>query len=99
MTSRSPLLPDVPTMQEAGLAGYEATSWFSIAAPAGTPAAVIARLNAAANEVLQSPLIRDGLAKQGLQVHGGTPEDAARHLRAEVDRWGAAVRRSGAKPD
>ncbi|MEI7445602.1 MAG: tripartite tricarboxylate transporter substrate binding protein [Burkholderiales bacterium] len=97
--TRSPLLPDVPTMQEAGLAGYEATSWFSIAAPAGTPPAVIAKLNAAANEVLQSPPIRDGLAKQGLQVHGGTPEEAARHLRSEVERWGAAVKRSGAKPD
>lgn len=97
--TRSKLLPDVPTMREAGLAGYEATSWLSLAVPAGTPAAIVGRLNAAANEVLQTPAIRDQLVKQGMEVHGGTPEQAAQHLRAEVDRWGKAIKASGAKAD
>jgi len=97
--TRSKLLPDVPTMREAGLAGYEATSWLSLAVPAGTPAAIVGRLNAAANEVLRTPAIRDQLVKQGMEVHGGTPEEAAQHLRAEVDRWGKAIKASGAKAE
>jgi tripartite-type tricarboxylate transporter receptor subunit TctC len=96
--TRSRLLPDVPTMREAGLAGYEATSWLSLAAPAGTPPAIVAKLNAAANEALQSPAVREQLVKQGLEIHGGTPEESARHLRAEIERWGKAVKASGAKP-
>ncbi len=97
--TRSKLLPDVPTMREAGLAGYEATSWLSLAVPAGTPAAIVSRLNAAANEALQTPAIRDQLVKQGMEVHGGTPDEAAQHLRAEVERWGKAIAASGAKAD
>lgn len=97
--TRSRLLPDVPTMREAGLAGYEATSWLSLAAPGGTPAAIVNRINAAANEVLQTPAVREQLVSQGLEVHGGTPEDAAKHLRSEVERWGKAIKASGAKAD
>lgn len=97
--TRSRLLPDVPTMREAGLEGYEATSWLSLGAPGGTPAAIVNRINAAANEVLQTPAVREQLVGQGLEVHGGTPEDAAKHLRAEVERWGKAVKASGAKAD
>lgn len=96
---RSKVLPDVPTMSEAGLTGYEATSWMSLAAPAGTPLDVIGRVNTAANAVLQSPEVRDSLAKQGLQTLGGTPQDSLAHLKAEIDRWGQAVRDSGARAD
>jgi tripartite-type tricarboxylate transporter receptor subunit TctC len=96
---RSAYLPDVPTMREAGVAGYEATSWMSLAAPAGTPPDVIRKLNAAANEVLKAPAMREQLTKQGLEIIAGTPEDAARHLRVEVEKWGKAVKSSGAKPD
>lgn len=95
--TRSKVMPDVPTMREAGLKGYEATSWLSLTVPAGTPADVIQRLNAMANEVLGAPAIRESFAKQGLEILAGTPEDAARHLRAEVVRWGEAVKSSGAK--
>ena len=98
-TNRSKMVPDVPTMREMGLAGYEATSWMSVAAPAGTPADAIGRLNAAANEVLQSAAVQELFAKQGLEILGGTVQDAARHLQNEVVRWGKAVKDSGAKAE
>lgn len=98
-TKRSSYLPEVPTMREAGIAGYEATSWLSLAAPAGTPAAVIQKINAAANEVLKTPAIRDQLSKQGLDITADSPEDAARRLHAEVERWGNVVTTSGAHVD
>lgn len=98
-TERSSYLPDVPTMREAGIEGYEATSWLGLAAPGGTPAPVVDKLNAVANEVLKSPAVREQLEKQGLTVIAGTPQDAARFLRTEVERWGKAVKNSGAKPD
>lgn len=97
--TRSALLPDVPTLREAGLTGYEATSWFALVAPAKTPPAILAKLNAAANESLKVPAVRDQFAKQGVDMHGGSLEEAARFLRSEVERWGAAVKSSGAKPD
>jgi len=98
-TKRSAYLPDVPTMREAGVEGYEATSWLALAAPGGTPSAVVQKLNAAANEVLKSTAIREQLTKQGLEILAGTPEDSARHLRVEVEKWGRAVKSSGAKAD
>ncbi|MDM9559425.1 tripartite tricarboxylate transporter substrate binding protein [Bordetella petrii] len=94
--ARSPLLPDVPTMREAGLDDYEASSWLSLAAPAGTPETIVSRLNATANEVLQDDAVRRSLEDQGLVIAGGSPERARTHLRAEVERWGQAVRDSGA---
>lgn len=97
--TRSSYLPDVPTMREAGIEGYEATSWLGLAAPGATPAAIVEKLNVAANEVLKSPAVREQLEKQGLTVIAGTPQDAARFLRTEVERWGKAVKTSGAKAD
>ena len=96
---RSAYLPNVPTMREAGIAGYEATSWLSLAAPAGTPTGVIQKLNAAVNEVLKNQALREQITKQGMEIVAGTPEDAERHLRLEVEKWGSAVKTSGAKLD
>ena len=97
--TRSPLLPDVPTMAEAGLAGYEATSWLSLALPSGTPADVVAKLNSVAHEVLTAPELRASLLQQGAVVIADTPQEAAARLKVEVERWGKAVRESGATAD
>jgi tripartite-type tricarboxylate transporter receptor subunit TctC len=94
--TRSPLLPDVPTVAEAGLPGYEATSWLSVAAPASTPPEIIKKLNAAAFETLTSPELREVLLKQGATVIADTPQEATARLKVEVERWGKAVRESGA---
>ena len=94
--TRSPLLPDVPTVAESGLAGYEATSWLSVAAPSSTPPEIIKKLNAAAFETLNSPDLREQLLKQGAVVIADSPAEAAARLKVEVERWGKAVRESGA---
>jgi len=93
----SPLLPDVPTVAEAGLKGYKATSWFMLAVRTGTPAEIVERLNKVANEVLADPDLRKDLARQGLQVAGGSIEEAGQHLRGEIEKWGKIVRASGAQ--
>jgi tripartite-type tricarboxylate transporter receptor subunit TctC len=92
-------LPDVPTMSEAGYPDLTITAWYGLAAPAGTPAPIIARLNAAANAALKDPALRDKLAQQGSQAEGGTPEQFAALLQKELVRWAEAVRVSGAKVD
>lgn len=97
--TRAAALPDVPTMVEAGVPNFVATSWLGLAAPSSTPKAVVARINAAANEVLRQPDVLSSLARQGMEPAGGSPEDAARHLKAEIAWWGKAVQDSGAKPD
>jgi tripartite-type tricarboxylate transporter receptor subunit TctC len=96
---RSPALPDVPTIAESGLPGFEASSWFGILAPAGTPPPVIAKINAEVNKWLQSPEGRDQLLAQGAELAGGTPEQFAAHIRAETDKWAKVVKASGAKVD
>ena len=96
---RSPALPDVPTIAESGLPGFEASSWFGVLAPAGTPPAIVARLNAEINKWLQSPEGKEQLLGQGAQAAGGTPEQFAAHIRAETDKWAKVVKASGAKVD
>lgn len=97
--TRSIYLPGTPTMQEAGIAGYEATAWLKLVAPAGTPRAVVQKLNTAFNEALKMPAIRQSLVKQGLEIRGGSPQESALHLKGEIDKWGKAVKSSGATPD
>lgn len=90
--TRSPLLPDLATIAEQGFPGYGATSWGGILAPAGTPAPVIIRLNAAVNAILAEAQIRDRLALLGAETVGGTPEAFAAHMRREQARYVALVR-------
>ncbi|HTS21999.1 MAG TPA: tripartite tricarboxylate transporter substrate binding protein [Casimicrobiaceae bacterium] len=96
---RAPALPDVPTIAESGLPGYEASAWFGLVAPAGTPPAVIARINAAVNDWLHTPQAAEKLLAQGAVADGGTPEQFAAHIRAETDKWAKVVKASGAKVD
>ena len=95
---RTPLLPEVPSMAESGMMppGFEVGAWQGILAPARTPPAAIARLNAALGVALADPEVRARLAAQGARVTGGSPEEYARYLREEVERWGRVVRESGA---
>jgi len=96
---RAPALPDIPTIAESGLPGFEATSWFGIVAPTGTPPAIIARINADVNQWLQSPEAREKLLAQGALAAGGTPEQFAAYIRAETEKWAKVVKASGAKVD
>ncbi|MES2187396.1 MAG: tripartite tricarboxylate transporter substrate binding protein [Pseudomonadota bacterium] len=96
---RSPLLPDVPTAAEAGYPSFTTTAWYGVMAPAGTPAPIIARLNAAINTALRDPALREKFAQQGSDVAGGTPEQLGSFLKKELARWAKAVKVSGAKID
>lgn len=89
---RNPALPDVPTVAQAGIAGYDVASWNALAAPAGTPAAVIERLGAAAREALAAPATRDKMARLGMRLQGSTPAQLQALLTAEVQRWAAVIR-------
>jgi tripartite-type tricarboxylate transporter receptor subunit TctC len=98
-STRSPALPEVPTMAEAGLKNYVAVGWQGIMAPAGTPPAVVAQLNAEINKALADPGLRSTLTSQGLEVMGGTSQQFGDFVRRDTDRWRAAVEASGAKVD
>ncbi|MBX6376261.1 MAG: tripartite tricarboxylate transporter substrate binding protein, partial [Acetobacteraceae bacterium] len=96
---RAPALPDVPTLAESGLPGFDVTVWQGLLAPAGTPAPVVARLNTEIVAALRSPDLRARLDQLGVEAIGSSPEEFARFLNAELARWGEAVRRSGARID
>jgi tripartite-type tricarboxylate transporter receptor subunit TctC len=96
---RSPGFPELPTIAEAGVPGYEAGTWSGVIGPGGLPPAVLAKLNAAVNEAIRSPLFTDRFALIGDEPAGGTPQDFADTIRRDSARWGEVVRRSGAKID
>ena len=96
---RSPVLPDLPTLSEAGLAGFAADSWFGIMVPAGTPRDVIAKLNADVVRALDSAEVKDIITKQGGEVMGSTPEQMAAQIRGDREKWGRVVRESGARAE
>jgi tripartite-type tricarboxylate transporter receptor subunit TctC len=91
-TKRLPNLPEIPTLAESGVAGYESLSWSGILAPAGTPRAVIARLNGAIERILKMEDVRKRFADLGVEPVGGTPEAFAAHIRAESDKWGKLIK-------
>ncbi|HEY4174782.1 MAG TPA: tripartite tricarboxylate transporter substrate binding protein [Rhodopila sp.] len=92
---RSPALPDLPTMQQAGVADFDATTWHGLVAPAHTPAAVIDRLNAATVQALHQPDVAKRLAGLGVDVVGDTPEAFAAYIKAESIKWGEVIKRAG----
>jgi tripartite-type tricarboxylate transporter receptor subunit TctC len=91
-------LPEVPTMMQAGVARYEVASWNALAAPAKTPGAVIERLNAAANDALKAPAVRERLLALGVRPQGGTPQQLADLLGAEVAHWREVIRAAKIEP-
>jgi len=97
--NRNPAAPDIPTMSESGLPGFEATSWFAVYAPAGTPGDVVARLNAEMNRIMTLADVKERLANIGLGVAGGTPEALAAYTKSELAKWAKVVKDSGARAD
>ena len=98
ITRRSPLLPDVPTLEEAaGLPGFEMSAWQGIVVPAATPKEIVAKLNAEVNKAAQNPDLRQRLSSQGTEILGGTPEHYAAYIGSELRRWSKVVRDAGAK--
>jgi tripartite-type tricarboxylate transporter receptor subunit TctC len=89
---RVPELPDVPTMQEGGLAGFVSDTWNALSAPPKTPAPIVARLNAAINEVLNAPDVQSHLRLLHLQTVGGPPQRMAEIIKADVERWSGVIR-------
>ena len=96
---RSPLLPNVPSFTELGYPKVEVLNWQGLIAPKGTPKAIIDKLNAAANEALKDPQLRELMLSQGNEIGGGTPADFAALIRSESIKWGAVVRIAKIKPE
>jgi tripartite-type tricarboxylate transporter receptor subunit TctC len=96
---RFPLLPDLPTIAEAGYPGFEALAWNGVLVAAGTPQPIVARLNAEINAILKDPTVKSKLNEQGFELVGGTPEDFAVLIRSESEKWAPVIRKTGAKVD
>ncbi len=94
---RSPAFPDLPTVADAGVAGYSAPTWSGIIAPAGLPRDVLAKLNDALNKAVSTPAFKERFGQIGDEPAGGTPEEFATTIRVELAKWGDVVKRSGAK--
>jgi tripartite-type tricarboxylate transporter receptor subunit TctC len=97
--ARSPALPDVPTVAEAGVPDYESTAWFTVAAPRGVPAPVIQKLNADLNAFLSAPDMQGRWRELGFTVIGGSPEAAAKYFTAETEKWNGVIRTARIKAD
>jgi tripartite-type tricarboxylate transporter receptor subunit TctC len=96
---RNPALPDVPTVIEGGVAGYNVASWNALAAPAGTPPEVIDVLNRAAREAIATPAVKDKLGKLGMRAAASTPAELDRLLASEIKRWGDVIRAAKIEPE
>jgi tripartite-type tricarboxylate transporter receptor subunit TctC len=97
--SRSPVLPAVPTMAEAGVAGYEATTWYALLGPAGVPRAAVARINAEIGRLLRDPAFGEKLSKQGIEPMLMSPDELSAYIASEIDKWAAVVKAANLKPD
>jgi len=97
--TRSPVTPDVPTLAEAGVQGYEATIWLGLMAPAGTPRPILEKLNAEINKVVNAPEVKEAWAKQGAVPMAMTLEQFDKFLREDIVKWAKVVKLSGAKVD
>jgi tripartite-type tricarboxylate transporter receptor subunit TctC len=96
---RSQSLPDVPTAEEQGLKGYDANTNGGFLAPAGTPKAIVARLNTEINAALKLPEVRAKLESAGIEIQGGTPQEYAALIKADLAKWGRVVKEAGIQPE
>ena len=96
---RSPLAPEVPSISEAGVPGYDLSVWFGVLAPAGTPRDIIQRLNVEIVKILQSPDVKERFLKQGVDVQTGTPEQFDALVKSEVARWAKVIKDAGIRAD
>jgi tripartite-type tricarboxylate transporter receptor subunit TctC len=96
-SKRIAIAPDVPTMAEAGLPGFNTGLWFGLVAPAGTPRAVIDKIAAAANEAIKTDAVVKALSPQGITLIGGTPDEFGRYITSEMARWDEVAREAGLK--
>jgi tripartite-type tricarboxylate transporter receptor subunit TctC len=96
---RSAAAPDVPTMAEAGVSGYETSTWGGVLAPAGTPKEVVAKLNAEINKALAAPEVREKMLAAGVEPAGGTPQQFAAFIQSEIEKWGKVAKVAGIQPE
>ncbi len=97
--TRSPLFPDLPTLHESGVTDFEASTWFGLYAPAGTPADIVAKLHAEYLKVLATPEVKTRLVELGLEIIGGSPDALAAETKADLAKWGPIIKRAGIKVD
>jgi tripartite-type tricarboxylate transporter receptor subunit TctC len=97
--ARSAVAPDIPTIAEAGLPGYEATQWYGVLAPARTPKEIVTRLHGEVTRVLQQPEIKERLAGDGVDTVGSSPEEFARYIQSELTKWAKVARDAGIQPE
>lgn len=97
-SKRTPASPEIPTIAESGFPGFEASSWFGVLAPAGTPRAMVMRLNADIRKTLQDPAVEKRLAGVGFEIVSGTPEAFTAYMKSEIKKWAKVVKASGVKP-
>ena len=96
---RSSFFPQVPTMIEAGVPGFDFTTWYALVVPAGTPEPVVARLNAELARIAEDPGVKEQFSKQGLETAHTSADEARAYLKSEVEKWGKVIKASGAKPN
>jgi tripartite-type tricarboxylate transporter receptor subunit TctC len=96
---RSAAAPEIPTVAEAGLPGFEVAPWFGVAVPAGTPRAIVIKLNAEINRIIEAADVKERLARLGVETFGTTPEQFSAHLKAESAKWARVVKDAGARVD
>lgn len=98
-SKRAAVLPDVPTISESGVPGYEANNWWGVLAPAGTPDAVVRKLNTESNAVMMLPETRKRLAGEGAESLNVTPDQFAKHIAAEIVKWGTVTKDANIKAE
>jgi len=96
---RSSMAPDIPTVAESGIPGYDATTWYGLVTPAGTPKEIIARLHGAIVSTLAHPAVKERFAATDLEPNASTPEEFAGYIKSEIAKWGKVIRTAGIKPD